>query len=262
MGVGAAAIALVGLLVHLLNDDHAVAADATAVEAVIVEATTSTDPEICDHLFSAAWLDAHFASSTARCREATSEMPESKAESVTVTDVSVDGTRARASASVAGGNVGAAALAFELVEDRGWKLDRLAAIDIDRDAYLAVQRRAVGQSTLIRDAEPLMECMLDFADANVSEKEIEASLLAGNEGFYAGADRSCESEFRRMLFSPTIIGAKTSYSPSDLRCISDTASHLIQDSELRRLFVAFVAQRESPDVLASKRQVALDHCLA
>jgi hypothetical protein len=181
---------------------------------------------------------------------------------VDVSAISLDGGRATATVRVAGGNVGRARLELALVEAEGWRLDELTDIDVHRVRYLGAQRQAVRTSGAHEDAKPLLRCMLDHAQRTVSAAQIEESLLAGNEEFYAGSFPGCASEFRLMLFSPATIGAGGRYSAPESRCISRLASGYIDDTELGVLFSAFLRQESSEDVLAEERDAAVARCTA
>jgi hypothetical protein len=255
-----AAIALFALTGSDTDDD------AVVIESAISRAMTSTDPAICDELFTGRWLDDNFASDTQsaidRCREATAEDPARKADSVSVSEVSVDGGRALATAQVSGGNVGAATLKLVLVHSDDWRIDELAEIAIERDRFFAAQRQVIDSSRLPSEVSALMRCTVGYAESKVSTAEIEKSLLAGNESFYAGAYERCRHQFRAFFFSPAIIGAKTDFSEAELRCVSRVASVAFDDDQLKKLYVAFAKQQEPPSSLSAKGNAVVRRCAA
>ena len=240
-----------------------------AVKAVIEEALTSTDPSICSRLFTHDWLAQQFGASSASplgtCPEQTVEASEDKASGVDVFEAQVEDGSATASVHVTGGNVGEATMVLSLAQLGGeqpqWKLHHLTEIEINPDRFLEAQRQAVAAEELITDARPLMDCMLDWAEENLTSTRLEAMVLAGDtDRAYAGAFVECREEFRRMAFSVEVIGAETSWSPAELSCISRVMSRSIRDEELHRLYLSFMTDRDAGPTVDGKKNAAIALC--
>jgi hypothetical protein len=260
-------LAAIGLLVvgWVVLRDGSSDREEDAVEAVVIEAATSTDPGICDRLFTAGWLGTHFEAdlpqtSVERCREVTGTSEDWKAISAEVTNVLIDDRGALVTAELTGGNVGRARMSFSLVRDPGWKLDRLTAVDVDVDPFLQAQRKVAAHEDVPSDAAPLIECMFDWAERNATSDEISTAILNGNSYFYSRSFAECHEEFRQMAFSPQIISAGTSYTPAQVECMSRVINKTIQDDELRRLFISYMSDAEPGAAVDAKRNAAIALC--
>jgi hypothetical protein len=257
----AAALGTVAVLT--VTEDGGGVADEMAIKETIKRAILTTDPAICNEVFTRRSLQVSFALSTEppseRCRQADPEHPAREADSLRVSAISVDGDRATARVKARGGNIGRATLEVRLVEDRGWNVGKITDIAVDREAYLAAGR-SVAASSAPAAAQELTRCMLDYADGEVTAAQIERSLLAGNEGYLVGAFGGCRREFRKMILSPATIGARTDYSRSQLRCTSRVLGSLIDGKALKTSYRAWVQDRLPPRSVEVAKLAALSRC--
>ncbi len=261
LGIAVAGLAL--FFVSAGSGDESGEAEAE-IEAVVVKALTSTDPAICDEVFSEHWLDKHFASDSQepveRCREMTAESSEAKATGV-VRSISLDGTEAEVVAEARGDEL-SGTLEMSLVERAGWRLDELTGIRIDPKRYFKAEREEIRATpeSVPPEAIAMSTCAVDYAAREVSAAELERWLLAGTQEFYVDSYESCSEEFEAFFFSPVVIGGKTGYSTRQAQCIGKTVKSMVDRDDRRRLFIAFAKGDPSPSDFAEKRSIATSAC--
>ncbi|HEY2479355.1 MAG TPA: hypothetical protein VGI17_11585 [Solirubrobacterales bacterium] len=102
--------------------------DETAIEGAIETAATSTDPSKCTEVQTQKFNEAETGTSgkaSLKACEQEAEEDESPAESVTVSNVEVDGETATAQVEVGGGALNSQGIELELAKEEGnWKLNQ------------------------------------------------------------------------------------------------------------------------------------------
>lgn len=103
--------------------------DEENIEAAIETSATASDPANCTKLETLAFSEQSSGESgkaaTEKCEEEAKD-PEGKAESVAVSEVEVDGSKATANAAISGGSLEGQTVSIALVEEDGqWKLDQI-----------------------------------------------------------------------------------------------------------------------------------------
>lgn len=157
-----------------------------AVEATLVAAGTSADPADCERLFTQDFLDERSLepgeAAVADCEQEALDDHDDVAESVKVTGIEVDGTRASARAAFTGGDLDRQKIEFALVEEGGrWKVDELVAfVHFDRDSMLETMTAEMVELAEETGDAKLAACLLGW---------IEGMDDAGLEAFVADPDQ-------------------------------------------------------------------------
>ena len=117
--------------------------DESEIEEAIETSATSGDPANCTKLETANFVEQSTSESgkaaIKTCEEEAKKDPESKAESVEVTEVEVDGSKATANAAITGGSFDNQTVSIALVEEDGWKLNELTGfVKFDQEALAQV----------------------------------------------------------------------------------------------------------------------------
>lgn len=150
-----------------------------AVRAAIRTALTSTSPAACTRSYTRGFLDQGsfglrpLADDYARfCR---ANIDALAARAVAVSDVSVDGARARARFTADGGAYAVRAATVELRKDGGrWRLDRLTALTLDRARFARQQARATRLADGVSRRQS--QCVIRRL-GRVSDAGLEAALV-------------------------------------------------------------------------------------
>ncbi len=190
------------------SDDGA----AKQVRAAIDKALTSSDPAACTTLFTRAYIEqTQFTTGPAAvavCREAL--RVGKPADAARTSDVTITDERAHADVAVQGGDEDGATYDLRLVRRDGvWKLDHIAAVELDFDRYLRAGRRQISRppdelsareadcvvARIRRIGEARLERAIVAADARIVtgslipclgrrslRHQFEAGILAGLEG--------------------------------------------------------------------------------
>lgn len=152
------------------------------IEAAIETSATKPDPANCTKFATQKFLEQSTSKSgkaaLKNCEEE-EESGENKAESVTVTNVEVEGSKATADAAVTGGGFEGQTLEIALVEEEGaWKLDQLTGF------------AKFDQKTLVKTFEAKLEEAGELNGKQVScivagleeapEAELEELVISGN----------------------------------------------------------------------------------
>ena len=150
-----------------------------AIEAVIEESVGSDDPDTCTEVATLAFLEqtelAKGQAAIDSCVESTQDDSDDP-DSVEVSAVEVSGDTATANVAFEGGSFDGQSLSVSLVNEDGWKLDRMEdLIDFDAeafgDAFAANPPDAV--------TEERAQCLGDeFASADADQ--LEAAILSGD----------------------------------------------------------------------------------
>lgn len=167
------------------------------IKGVLETSFTTSDPAQCDEVTEKGLNElnpsvAKAKDPAAACKEALD--PSANADSIDITNLNVDGSHATATVTAHGGAYAGTAVAVELADDNGWKLDGFGQIHlVDRDAYLAsLDQRAetgtFGTDTLTpKDAR----CVAADVRRNASTADLDRSLATGDRGFLYDAVRNC-----------------------------------------------------------------------
>lgn len=101
--------------------------DETAISEAIEKSATTTDPSKCTKYQTEAFneQDAHESSNPLKSCEESAEASEEPAESVTVSNIEIDGETATAQAAVKGSSLNGQSVEIEMVKEEGaWKLNQ------------------------------------------------------------------------------------------------------------------------------------------
>jgi hypothetical protein len=107
--------------------------DEDQIEAAVETSATASDPANCKELETLAFSEQSSGESgkaaIKTCEEEAKD-PEGKAESVAVSEVEVDGSKATANAAITGGSLEGQTVSIALVEEDGqWKLDQIKVFE-------------------------------------------------------------------------------------------------------------------------------------
>ena len=153
------------------------------IEEAIETSATSGNPANCTKLQTANFVEQSTSESgkeaTKTCEEEAKKDPESRAESVEVTDVEVDGSKATANAALSGGAFDGQTLSIALVEeDGGWKLDELTGFaKFDQGAIAQVFETQLEKSGELNSKQT--SCIVEGIE-EMPQGEIEEVILSGN----------------------------------------------------------------------------------
>jgi hypothetical protein len=158
--------------------------DEDAVIEAVETSATSTDPADCKKLSTQNFMEqteSEKGAEAVKSCEEEAEDPEGDPESVDVSKVSVDGSKATADTAFNGGNFDGQTLTVALVEeDSGWKLDEVkgfAKFDPDRLAENFEKLFESGDEPL----EPQMASCMGEVFRELSKPEFEELLFGGSQ---------------------------------------------------------------------------------
>ncbi len=231
---------LLGLLVfQRLNLPGDEAKIAKTIEAV----ATSTDPAYyCDAKVTPRYLEQTTGTKPPFADEVCeSETEASRADSVTTSEVAVDGNRATAMVAYTGGSLDGSKLAVGLVKNGGeWKLDRLIAFRrFDRAKFDRAYRRsflAFGSPTSSAD------CALAKA-RRFSNTEIETAALRDSPRVFTPIFVACDRDGAERNLVQSIAEPKFDLPPRAIQCAASKIKAL-SDAELVRLHLDPLAYSE------------------
>jgi len=162
------------------------------VEEAIEESATSTDPSKCTEfqtaLFNETETEQKGAEATKTCEE---EAKENATESVTVSNVSVDGESATAEVEVEGSGLNGQGVEIEMVEEEGnWKLNKfLGFTNFDAAALGEALEEELGKEEGI--SPELAKCVSEGV-AEVSQSDAESMVFEKNLKPVEEIAESCE----------------------------------------------------------------------
>jgi hypothetical protein len=170
--------------------------DQDEINRVLTTSFTTADPAQCDELTQKGLQQLAPSVATApnpakACRDALD--PNSNADSIQVTGLSVNGDRATATVTPHAGSFGGAVVTVALANQDGWKIDGFDDFKIvDRDAYLAsldeATKRSFGSDALTgRNAR----CIADYIRRRVTNEQLEQSITSAQKGYVFDAVRLC-----------------------------------------------------------------------
>lgn len=162
------------------------------IEEVIEESATSTDPSKCMELQTPAFNESETeqkgAEATKACEE---EAKENDTESVTVSNVSVNGESATAEVEVEGSGLNGQGVELELVEEGGnWKLNKfLGFTNFDAAALGEALEEELGKEEGI--SPELAKCVSEGV-AKISQSEAESMVFEKELAPIEKIAKSCE----------------------------------------------------------------------
>jgi len=152
------------------------------IEEAIETSATSGNPANCTKLETANFVEQSTSESgkaaIETCEEEAKKDPESRAESVAVTEVEVDGSKATANAAIVGGSFDNQAVSVALVEEEGtWKLDELTGfVKFDQGAIAQVFEAQLEKSGELSSEQT--SCIVAGIE-EAPQAEIEEAVLGG-----------------------------------------------------------------------------------
>jgi len=161
------------------DDDDGGTSDEDEIETVIEESVGSDDPAACTEVATLAFLEqtelARGDAAIASCVESTQD-PSDDPDSVEVSEVEVDGSTATATVAFEGGSFDGQSLAVSLIDDGGWKLDRIDDL-IDFDVARFGEQFAAGPPAALPADKA--QCVGDLFAAAEPDK-LEGAILSGD----------------------------------------------------------------------------------
>jgi hypothetical protein len=152
------------------------------IEGAIETSATSGDPANCTKLETANFVEQSTSESgkaaVKKCEEEAEKDPESRAESVAVSEVEVDGSKATANAAIVGGSFDSQAVSIALVEEGGtWKLDELTGfVKFDQGAIAKVFEAQLEKSGELSSEQT--SCIVEGIE-EMPRAEVEEAVLSG-----------------------------------------------------------------------------------
>jgi hypothetical protein len=198
------------------------------IEQVLETAFTTSDPIQCDQITLEGIRDlspsvAEADDPIAECRKSLDAGAE--ADSVEISDVSVDGSEATAVVTSDGGSLAGTRATISLADEDGWKLNGIDTVElIDREAYLAeLEKRSADSFGNEAFTAEEAGCITEDIAANASDEELEASLAEQERGFVYDAVRSCLGGGTDLIAITTILRNQLvaeGVSPKQADCIA------------------------------------------
>ena len=154
--------------------------DEDKITSVIETSTTSTDPADCDALLTLKFMEqVEFEEGKAAVKSCEEEASDASGnpDSVTVSEVEVDGSSATATVAFVGGGLDGQTLSIGLVDEDGdWQLNEIESfVEFDREALIASLEESLttGPDALEDEAA---SCILEEFEES-SDEELEESVL-------------------------------------------------------------------------------------
>ena len=253
LGVAAAvaAVAFV-LLADPFGDDAD--GDEEAITVAIERAATSTGPGYCQDSVTLAYLEQRsgYRGRVALddCRALAGEQS-GLPEEVTIESVQIDGSTAGAEVRYRGGAYDGALVSFSLIDDEGWRVDRLEGIeDLDQAAYEDFYRERLLAPPFEFEPETA-DCMVERV-IGLPPAELAASLVEFDPLATTSAAVACDRAAVEQLIASTFARSAYGLEPIELTCAL-AATETISDTDLAGLYAKPSLQRE---LLASCEQGA------
>jgi hypothetical protein len=152
------------------------------IEEAIETSATSGDPANCTKFKTENFAEQSTGESgkaaIKTCEEEAKQDPESRAESVEVSEVEVDGSKATANAALSGGNFDGQTVSVALVEEGGsWKLDELTGfVKFDQGAIAQVFETQLEESGELSSKQT--SCIVEGIE-ELPRAEVEEVILSG-----------------------------------------------------------------------------------
>jgi hypothetical protein len=171
---------------------------------------TTSDPIQCEQVTQRGFE--RFSPSVALAEDPVAECkktlePGGEAESVEVTDVSVDGDSATATVASVGGPFAGAVAELTLVDEGGWKIDGLGDVRIeDRNAFQAeLDKQAASSYGNDAFTKEQATCIADFIRNEFSTEELEESIASEAPPHVYDAVRFCLGGGTDLIAMMTIL---------------------------------------------------------
>lgn len=233
-----AAFVAVGVgYLYLTKDGESQTAVPSAIPLIVTDALTTTHPENCTKIYTAAFQKQLRSEESARealedCREAGDGEP--LAGSVELLSMRTNGDMALVRVHIEGGPYGPADLKIRLRRRGSWRLDRILAIDISKPAFFAAQRASYKDD--IPDAS--VNCLLGRLRP-VSEAALEVSLIDGrsSDSVSRRADACVGTPLLRQILREKIeeSGVERGVPAPVAECVSRRVPLELTPSELQAL---------------------------
>ncbi|HEV7616055.1 MAG TPA: hypothetical protein VGO36_07475 [Solirubrobacterales bacterium] len=168
--------------------------DEEKIEEAIETSATASDPANCAKLETLAFSEQSSGESGKAAVEACEEEakdPEGKAESVAVSEVEVDGSKATANAAITGGSLEGQTASIALVEEDGqWKLDQITGfVELDQAQLAKVFEEQLEQG---EEVEPEVTACIVAGIEDASKAEAEEFVLDADNQALGELAESCE----------------------------------------------------------------------
>ena len=236
------------------------ASDEDAVTEVATDLFVSTDPEVCTEKVTPELVD-HLTvgegeEAIERCEENQANSP---AESVEVTDITVDGDTAEAAVTPTGGSIGGIELRLGFVNDGGWKADEVISAEIlDIDEFLAGQEADLADSETV---PPSVERCILQSIGELDESVIERSIVeeGGEPTYVVDALVEClgGGNLRRAVIQLIVAGAVEGGAPPTVAsCAANNVTADLSQAELRSI----LGGETDPEDLADEGRAAVQEC--
>jgi len=150
-------------------------------ETIVVSASTD-DPADCERLHTMRFMEQIYGieggAAVAACEVRAVDPRSEAAESVTVTQIEVDGEEARADAAFGGGGLDGQKLMLGLVEeDGGWKIDELIRfVHFEREGIVAAMVEEMTELAEQTGEPKLPACVLAWIEAR-GDEQLEAMVV-------------------------------------------------------------------------------------
>ncbi len=236
---------------------------AEAAIAQTIKATFSDDPASCA-LATENFLSSHFQPDDGQtaleaCREAAREHSSPGQESVSIGSIEVAGSAASASFTVTGGSYGSAQMTIRLVDQTGWKIDSITAVELDKARWLQAQREGIDRSSPQEAA--LESCVFDWVDRNVPVEEINTAMAGGSHEFLLGSVRACVAPARDAFIAGIRSAmAENGATAAQIDCVAYQVRAVLTDADLRAFFTAILEERTPSPEIGQKAQQAAAGC--
>ncbi|MFN8217229.1 MAG: hypothetical protein U0R71_11615 [Solirubrobacterales bacterium] len=164
------------------------------IEAAITKSVTLDDPSKCTETLTQNFLDqveeSEGQKALEECEESASDASDDP-ESVSVTNIQIDGSKATADAAFVGSGLDSQVLTIALVKEEGqWKLDELAGFaKLDQEALASFFEKELKASGELSDEQ--VGCIADGL-REASEADVEELLLEGSSQPLAELAEGCE----------------------------------------------------------------------
>jgi hypothetical protein len=166
--------------------------DEERIERRIEAVATGTDPYFCQDAVTVAYMEQITGSHRPFADDACEAASPHPADSVKVSDISVDGDVATAAVTYTGGSLDGSTTRVRLIKEGGvWKIDRrLGFAHFDRAGFRRGYRVVVGQ---FGSPAPAVRCALAH-EARLTNAQVERSMLAGADPALTRISVACDRE--------------------------------------------------------------------
>jgi hypothetical protein len=168
--------------------------DEDKIEAAIEASATASDPANCTKLETLSFSEQNSGESgkaaISTCEKEAKD-PEGKADSVAVSEVEVDGSKATANAAITGGTLEGQTVSIALVEEDGqWKLDEITGFEkLDQAQLASVFAKELEKNEEVTPA--ITACMVEGIES-ASQAEAEDFVLDPADQGIGELAESCE----------------------------------------------------------------------